>query len=160
MFIHIYGYTCAYWDLHLYVLFTRIRLGTMMMRMTVAVLWMIRDAKFFCFIKRRMREYYISVLSKESLLRWFVVHRLSATGLKLAAIYLFFFYNICNIYYSFHKIENLFFGQRILETKISYLRSFTFRALQILSPSVAMQMKELHGCQWPIKIGLRCNWVS
>ena len=48
-----------------------------------------RNARFICFLKRRIREYNISVLSKESLLRWFAVNRLSASGLTLAANCLF-----------------------------------------------------------------------
>ena len=88
----------------------RIKSGAMTKRLKAAVFWKNRDIKFFCFIKRRMRKYYFSVITKVSQLGSFVVHRLSATGLTLAANYLFLFYI---------KLMDLSSKQRILEVTSS-----------------------------------------
>ena len=104
----------------------RIKSGAMTRRLKAAVFWKNRDIKFFCFIKRRMRKYYLSVITKVSLLGSFVVHRLSATGLTLAANYLFLFYI---------KLMDLSSKQRILEVTSS-LEFHTSRSLDFISIGV------------------------
>ena len=109
---------CMCFCLLLFALDVRIRSDAWTMGLR-AMLWKNRNVNFFCFIKRRTTEYYIPILSKESLLQRFAVNRLSASGLTLAVNCLFLFYVIYII--DFVKLKNLPSKERILEAKTLYL---------------------------------------